>query len=78
MVTVRNRLAGSPRAADQLYFVGVEAQVVEAAQALGDPVSLLFRAQRLLPGQLIPEGLVPALEFLARLHRVDPVGQQPS
>ena len=45
------------------------------AQALGDPMALLGRPQRLLSGQLLPQRLVPVLYFLAGLQRVD-VGRQ--
>jgi hypothetical protein len=62
--------------ADQLQLVGVEPEVVEPAQPLGDPMALLLRPQRLLPGQLLPERLVAALYFLTGLQRVDVVRQQ--
>ena len=56
--------------ADQLDLVGVEAELVEPAQALGDPVPLLVGLQDLLAGQLLPQRLVPAPELLGDLHRV--------
>jgi hypothetical protein len=64
------------RGADQLELVGVEPEVVEPAQALGDPMPLLGRPQRLLPGQLLPQRLVAVLYLLAGLQRVDVVRQQ--
>ena len=62
--------------ADQLDLVGVEAELVEPPQPLGDPVPLLVRAQDLLPGQLVPQRGVPALQLFGDVQRVDVLGQQ--
>ena len=61
--------------ADQLDLLGVEAELVEPVQALGDPVTLLLGAQDLLAGQLLPQRLIPPLELLGDLERVD-VGRE--
>ena len=51
-------------------LVRVEAELVEPAQAVGDPVALLLGFQDLLAGQLLPQRLVPAPELLGDLQRL--------
>jgi hypothetical protein len=63
------------RGTDQLDLLGVEAELVEPPQPLGDAVPLLVRAQDLLPGQLLPQRGVPAAQLLGDVQRVD-VGRQ--
>ncbi len=63
------------RRADQLDLLGVETEVVEPAQPLGDPVPLLVRAEYLLPGELVPQPVVAPRQLLGDLQRVD-VGRQ--
>ena len=63
--------------ADQLQLVGVEAELIETAEPLRDPVALFVGPQYLLAGQLTPQPFVPALQLLASLNRVDPGREQP-
>ena len=58
------------RRADQLHLVGVEAELVEPAQPLRDPVTLVIRAEQLLAGQLVPQALVAPGQLGGDLQRV--------
>ena len=62
------------RRADQLHLVGVEAELVEPAQPLRDPVALVVRVQQLFPGQLVPETFVPPGQLRGDLQRVQVSG----
>ncbi len=64
------------RLRDQLHLVGVESQLVQAAQPLGDPVPLVGRAEELVVIEFRSQPGVPALEFLADHDRIDVRGQQ--
>ena len=56
--------------ADQLDLLRVEAELVEPSQPVGDPVPLVFGLEDLLPGQLLPQRLVPAPELLGDFQRL--------
>ena len=66
------------RSTDQLQLIGVEPEVVEPAEPLGDPVALLGRAQLLLSGQLVPEPVVALAQLLPEGQRVNVRWQQPA
>jgi hypothetical protein len=63
------------RGGDELDLVGVEAELVEPVQPLGDPAPLIPGIQDLLAGELLPQGLVARAQLLGDLERVDVVRQ---